>query len=174
MPKVGPRIALAHPATAIGIEWTCIVSIPCLLDRDFPLGGKQQAMPRRPRGQNAIHHIDAEPGILRDLLRRAHSHHIARLVGRKVLKRSFDDFPRALPRLANTEPADSIARKADFDGPQGRFLSQFEIHPALNDAEQGLAGTSFKFVIPTLPEGKGRNLLFAASVSALNRLRTEN
>src|SRR5271168_1436564 len=96
-------------------------------------------MPRRPRGQDAIHHVDSEAGVLDNLLGGAHSHHVTRFVGGKMLERGLDHFARAYPRLAHAEPADGITGKADLDSPLGRFFSQFEIHAALNDSEQGLS-----------------------------------
>ena len=61
-------------------------------------------MPRRPRGQHAIHHVDAEAGIFDDFFRRAHSHQIARLVGgqdaRASTRRSRASARAALRRSA--------------------------------------------------------------------------
>src|ERR1700683_550087 len=183
MPQVGPRVALAHPAAAIGVERPRILGVARLLDRDFSLRSKQQPMPRSPRGQDAIHHIHAELGVLGDLLGRAHSHQIARLVSRKVLQRSLDHFASALPRFANAKPADRIAGKANLDRPLSRFLSQFQIHPALNNAEKGLSAVisgqwsvvsvlssslSFLVVIPSLL------LVIPSEARNPGLLRTEN
>src|ERR1700691_1385755 len=138
MSQICPRITLAHPAAAIGIERTCIRSIARLLDGDFSFRGKQQAVAGGARGQDAIHHIDAQTGVFNDLLGRAYSHHIARLVGGKVFERGCDDLAGAFAGLADAEASDGIARKANFDGALGGFLCEREIHPALDDAEQGL------------------------------------
>ena len=60
----------------------------------------------------------------------------------------FDDLAGDLPRLADAQPADRIAGKADLDGALGRFLAKIEIHPALHDAEKGsweaLSSKSFR------------------------------
>ncbi len=95
-------------------------------------------MARRPRRQDTIHHIDAEPGVLNDLLRRAHAHQIARLVGGKVLEGSFNNFAGTLPGLTDAKPANSVAGEPDLNSPLGGFFAKFQIHAALNDAEEGL------------------------------------
>src|ERR1700683_1054546 len=94
------------------VERSLILSVARLLDRNFSLGSEKEAMTRRTSGQNAIHHIDAQAGVLDDLFGRAHSHDVPRLVARKVLERGFDDLAGPLPRLADAGPARGIARKA--------------------------------------------------------------
>src|SRR5271167_3502254 len=138
MPQVCPRVAPAYTAAAIGVERPRILSIASLLDRDLSLGSKQQPMPRRPRGQHAIHHVDAEAGVLHDLVGCANAHHVARLIGGKVLEGSFDHFAGALARLPGAESTDGIAGEADLDSAFGGFFSEVEIHAALDDAEEGL------------------------------------
>src|SRR5260370_37058413 len=95
-------------------------------------------MTRGAGGKDAIHHIDAELGVLDNFLRSAHAHHVTRLVLRKMSKRGLDNFAGALARLADTKPADGIAGKADLDGAFGGFFSEGEVHAALDYAEEGL------------------------------------
>src|SRR6266436_2787208 len=95
-------------------------------------------MTRGAGGKDAIHHVDSEEGVFDNFLRRAHAHHVAGLVCGKVLEGGFDDFAGALARLADAETADSIAGEANLDGAFGGFLSQFQVHAALDDSEEGL------------------------------------
>src|SRR6266478_1826418 len=95
-------------------------------------------MARGPRRQDAIHHIDAEAGVLDNFLRRADAHYVAGLVGGKMFQRGFDEFAGAVARLADAETADGIAGEANLDGAFGGFFSQFQVHTALDDAEEGL------------------------------------
>src|ERR1700686_2787251 len=106
MPQISSRVALAYPAPTIWIERGVVPRIARLFDRDLSLGCKQQSVPRRSRGQDAIHHIDAEIGVFNDLLRRAHSHEVTRLVGGGMFNRGFDNFASERPRFAHAEPAD--------------------------------------------------------------------
>src|SRR5580704_4851580 len=132
MTQVGSRVALADPAAAIRIEWARVLGVARLLDGDFSLRSKEKAMARRACGQDAIHHIYAEPGIFDDLFGCAHSHHIARLVSGKVLEGSFDDLAGALAGFADAQSSDGIAGEADFDSSFGGLFSKIQIHAALD------------------------------------------
>src|SRR5437764_12350223 len=90
------------------------------------------------RGQHAIHHIEAEAGVLDDLFRSSDSHQITRLVGGKILQRGFDHLAGERTGLADAETSDSVAGEADVDGAESRFAAQFEIHTALDDAKERL------------------------------------
>jgi hypothetical protein len=79
--KIGPRVALAHPTAAVGVNRRWILGVARLLNRDFPFRGKQEPVPRRAGRKDAIHHVDAQAGVLDNLFGSAHSHQITRLVG---------------------------------------------------------------------------------------------
>src|ERR1700728_2413614 len=138
MSQIGPRITLAYPAAAIGVERTGILSIARLLDRDFSFRGEQQAMSRRARGKDAIHHIDAETRVFDNFFGRAHSHHVAWLIGGEILECGFDELARALARFADAQASDGITGKSDFNSPLGGFFSESQVHSALDDAEERL------------------------------------
>jgi hypothetical protein len=87
MAQVGPRITPADAAIAGGIERAVVLRVPCLLDRHFAFGRKQQSMAGGARRQHAIHHVDARLRILRNLFGSADPHQITRLAGGKMLKR---------------------------------------------------------------------------------------
>src|SRR5208337_5668613 len=59
VPQIGPRVAGANLAPAVGIEWAFVPGESRVLDRQAPLGGEQQTMTRRPRRQYAVHHVHA-------------------------------------------------------------------------------------------------------------------
>src|ERR1019366_3066009 len=116
-----------------------------------------------PRGEHAIHHVNARLRVLRDLFGSTDPHQIARLVGRKMLQRRFDDLARKLARLAHAKPPDSITRKPDVQGARGRFAPQLTVHPPLHNAKQSLRLSlplAFRIVILTLSLSKGKDLLF--------------
>ena len=95
-------------------------------------------MARGARGENTIHHIYAEAGVFDDFLGSAHAHQVARLVGGEMLEHRLDHLAGQLPGLSDTETADGVAGKIDFDRSFGGFSSQRAIHAALNYAEKGL------------------------------------
>src|ERR1700690_1921617 len=164
MTQISPRIPLTDKARASRIERPRVLRIASLLDRNPPLRRKQQPMPSRPRGQNAVHHIDAHARIKRNLLWSPPPHQVPRLVFRKVLERRFDNLPSKLPRLTNAKSANRISRKPNLHRPQSRLPPQFAIHPSLHNPEQSLRLPShvlLRFVI--LSEAKDMLLLRADS-----------
>ena len=87
-------------------------------------------MTRRAGGQNAIHHVDAEAGVLDDFFGRAHTHHVPRFVSGKVFERRFDDLASALSGLADAEPANGVAGEVHFDEAFGGFAALLSIFSA--------------------------------------------
>src|SRR5262249_45694924 len=86
MAQIGPRIASAHAAGAARIERPVIARVARLFDRHLAFGSIKKTMPGAAGGQDAVHHVDAQPGVLRDLLRSAHAHEIAWLVCGEMLE----------------------------------------------------------------------------------------
>src|SRR5881398_1096278 len=76
MPKISSRVPGTNTAAAVRIEWASVSSVACLLDRHFSFRRKQQTMPRRPSGQNTIHHVDTKIGVFDNLFRCTHTHKI--------------------------------------------------------------------------------------------------
>ena len=133
--QIGPGVALTDPAGAVGVERAGILGITRLLDRNLAFGGKKQPVARCAGGEDAIHHVDAQAGVLDNFLGSAHTHEIARLIFGKVLQGGLDDLTGQFAWLAHAEAADGIAGETDFDGAFGRLFSKGAVHAALDDAK---------------------------------------
>src|SRR5437667_705437 len=138
MPKISSRVPGTNTAAAVRIEWASVSSVACLLDRNFSFRRKQQTMPRRPSGQNTIHHVDTKIGVFDNLFRCTHTHKIAGGLGGEMLNGGFDNLTCKFARLTDTKPANCVSGKSDLDCSLGRFFSQPEVHPALHDSEERL------------------------------------
>jgi len=68
MPQIRPRISPAHRARALRIDWPLILRIPRILDQHSAFARVQASVPRRTRRQHAIHHVDSERHVVRQLL----------------------------------------------------------------------------------------------------------
>src|SRR5438876_7424787 len=139
MPKISSRVPGTNTAAAVRIEWASVSSVACLLDRNFSFRRKQQTMPRRPSGQNTIHHVDTKIGVFDNLFRCTHTHKIAGGLGGEMLNGGFDNLTCKFARLTDTKPANCVSGKSDLDCSLGRFFSQPEVHPALHDSEERLS-----------------------------------
>src|SRR5437867_5914704 len=135
MPKISSRVPGTHTAAALRIEWAFISSVAGLLDRNFSFRRKQQAVPRRPRRQDTIHHVDTKIGILDNLFRCTHAHKIARILGGEVLNGGFDNLTCKLARLTDTKPANCVSRKSDLDRAFSGLFPKRGIDPALHDSK---------------------------------------
>src|SRR5947208_3027439 len=138
MPKISSRVPGTNTAAAVRIEWASVSSVACLLDRNFSFRRKQQTMPRRPSGQNTIHHVDTKIGVFDNLFRCTHTHKIAGGLGGEMLNGGFDNLTCKFARLTDTKPANCVSGKSDLDCSLGRFFSQHWIHPALHDSKESL------------------------------------
>src|SRR5437016_14578150 len=138
MPKISSRVPGTNTAAAVRIEWASVSSVACLLDRNFSFRRKQQTMPRRPSGQNTIHHVDTKIGVFDNLFRCTHTHKIAGGLGGEMLNGGFDNLTCKFARLTDTKPANCVSGKSDLDCSLGRFFSQHWIHPALHDSKERL------------------------------------
>src|SRR5215469_6391198 len=91
--------------------------------------------------QHAVHHIHTLGHVVHDLLRSPHPHQVTRLGLWEVSNCGIHHLVGHGARLADTESADRVARELDLYRPLGRLPPQVGIHPALNDAEEGLRRT---------------------------------
>src|SRR5690348_16454794 len=96
-------------------------------------------MPRRPSGQNTIHHVDTEIDIFDKLFRCTDAHKIVGGLDGKMLNGGFDNFACKLARLPDAKPTNCVSWKSDLDCSLGRFLPQSWVHSALNDSKQRLS-----------------------------------
>src|SRR5205814_1707981 len=115
MPKISSRVPGTNTAAAVRIEWASVSSVACLLDRNFSFRRKQQTMPRRPSGQNTIHHVDTKIGVFDNLFRCTHTHKIAGGLGGEMLNGGFDNLTCKFARLTDTKPANCVSGKSDLD-----------------------------------------------------------
>src|SRR2546427_2101306 len=136
MPKISSRVPGTNTAAAVRIEWASVSSVACLLDRNFSFRRKQQTMPRRPSGQNTIHHVDTKIGVFDNLFRCTHTHKIAGGLGGEMLNGGFDNLTCKFAWLTDTKPANCVSGKSALDCLLGRFFSQPQVHPALHDSAE--------------------------------------
>src|SRR5207248_662197 len=92
----------------------CGFSRDYLPDRNFSFRRKQQTMPRRPSGQNTIHHVDTKIGVFDNLFRCTHTHKIAGGLGGEMLNGGFDNLTCKFARLTDTKPANCVSGKSDL------------------------------------------------------------
>ena len=84
VPQIRTRIPAANGALTFFVYGPLIVCVARILDEQASLRSEQTAMARAARGQHAIHHVYAECDVIRELLRSANPHQVARPVGRKA------------------------------------------------------------------------------------------
>jgi len=110
-------------------------------------------------GENAIHHVDTEAGVLLDFVGIADAHDVARLVFGQERQNFRDHFEGELARLANAETTDGVAVEIHFDEALGALAAKIAIHAALNDGEEGLGARSnfgLGGVAPRSPRARDR------------------
>src|SRR5262249_54019541 len=93
MPKIRTSVATANGTGTLRIDGTLVVDVAGVLDEHAALGGVEAGVAGRARGKNAIHHIDAQSGVVSDLFRAAGAPEGARPGGRE--KRGY--FRRPFP-----------------------------------------------------------------------------
>ena len=91
------------------------------------------------RGHDAIEHVDAALYGAHDVSGTAHSHQIARLVGRQHRHRAIERGEHHLLAFADGQAADRVAVEADTRQRLDAFLAQGREDAALDDAEQAVA-----------------------------------
>ena len=133
--KIRSCVAAAHAASAICIEWSLVLRITRILDKHAAFTCIDAGMARRARGQYAIHHVDPERDIIRDLFRAPHTHQISRLVFRKQRRHFRRHFAGDFVRFADGESADCISGKIDFEKLPGALSAQIRECCALHDSE---------------------------------------
>ena len=128
VPQISPRIPLADPAAAIGVQRALISGVSRLLDGHFAFRRKQQARAappawaaRSPSCQRPGRHTRRSPPAC------PHPSDNAACRPEDAAK-WLRQLHESRAGFAHTQPADRIARKPDFDGALGRFLSELQ-HP---------------------------------------------
>ena len=137
--QVGARIDAGRLVRTFLIERARIVGMARVAQVDRAATREGEPMTAVAGGQHAIEHVDAAADRFQQILRRANAHQIARLVGGQRRCDLVDNAEHDLLRLADREPADRIAGKADADEGTGALGAQRRVVAALHDAEQGAA-----------------------------------
>jgi len=109
-----------------------------VLDVEAALAGEEQSVAGSASGKNAIHHVDAEAGVLLDFVGVADAHDVARLVFGQERQDFRDHFESELARLADAEAADGVTVEVHFDEALGALAAKIAVHAALDDSEEGL------------------------------------
>jgi len=78
--QVGPGVALAGVTAAMLIERRRIVGVLSLLDPDVAPGREEETVATVSRGEDTVEHVHATVDAFQEILRRADSHKITRLV----------------------------------------------------------------------------------------------
>ena len=88
------------------------------------------------RGQHAIHHVDAEAGVLDDLFRSSDSHQVPRFLFREERRRKPGDLADRVLRLPHRHPADRVTVEAEVDQGTGGASAQVFVRSSLHDPEE--------------------------------------
>ena len=115
MPKIGASIAPADAARALRVDRILILGVTRVLDEDAALRGVKARVTRRTRGENAIHHVDAERDVLGDLFGLAHAHQITRTIVREKRGDFGGHFAGEFVRFTDGEAADGVTGEINFE-----------------------------------------------------------
>src|SRR5260370_6184831 len=135
MTKISAGVAAANAAEAVRIDGPLILSIARVLDEHAAFAGVEAGMTRGASGEDAIHHVNAERNVIRDLLGATDAHEITRAVTRQQLRYFAGHYDGDFVRLADSETPDSIAGKIEIEKLPRAFAAQVGESSALHDAE---------------------------------------
>ena len=136
MAKIRARVAPAYGATALRIRRALVFRIALGLDVQPPFACKQQSVPRRPCRQHAIHHVDAHPRVLFNLVGITNAHHVARLVFGQQRQHLGNHLQRQRARFTHAQAANRVAVKLHLHQPLRAGLAEVRIHPSLHNPKQ--------------------------------------
>src|SRR5579875_3003438 len=138
MSDVCPRERLADPTRARLVEWAEIIAISSMFEHAFARCSENRSIACDASGQYAVKHIDPAFHALKEIIRAADSHQVARLVRWQQRSGISEYLVHQWLRLADAKPSDRIARKVELDKALRRFSTHIEMLTTLHDAEQGL------------------------------------
>src|ERR1700741_545056 len=138
VPQICTRVPAADGALTFFVYGPLIVCITRVRDEQASLRGEQASMARAAGGQHAIHHVDSEAYVIRELFWFADAHQVARLVRGQARSRSLRHRARGFVRLADCESTDCVAGKIESDKGVGIFVAQPFVCAALHDSEKCL------------------------------------
>ena len=87
-------------------------------------------------GKDAVHHVDAVPHRLQDVLRRAHPHQVARPVRRQLFRGQGQQVAEHLEAFPHRQAADGQAGEVQLRGALRALAPQGRKEVALHDPEQ--------------------------------------
>src|ERR1700730_6155334 len=160
MTKIRAGVTAANAARATRIDGPLILRVTRVLDQHPAFTGVQAGVARSPRREHAIHHVDSERDVIRDLFRAAHAHEIPRAVSGQERGDFCGHFTRRFMRFTDGQAADRIAGKIEIEKLPGAFAAEIAEGCALYDAELPLG--------ETLPVGAGTRLLQRSSAVAVD------
>src|SRR5260370_29445806 len=135
MTKISAGVAAANAAEAVRIDGPLVLSIARVLDEHAACAGVEAGMTRGASGEDAIHHVNAERNVIRDLLGATDAHEITRAVTRQQRRYGGGHCDGDCVRLADSETPDSIAGKIEIEKLPRAFAAQVGESSALHDAE---------------------------------------
>ena len=115
-----------------------VMRIRRVLHHEPPRPCHRHAVARHARREYAVKHVDAVPYPREEVVGCSDAHEVARFLLGQKLCRIGEDLLHQLMRLADTQPADGIARQIELRYGGGMPCAQVAVHPALHDAEKPL------------------------------------
>src|SRR5882757_1125053 len=114
MPKIGTRVATADAALAIRIDGILIFCVTRVLNQHATLRCVKACMTRSTSRQHAIHHVNSERHVFRNLFRFADAHQISRPILRQQRSYLRRHLACDFVRLADSEAANRVTGKIDL------------------------------------------------------------
>ena len=123
----------------VGIKGAFIGAILGVLDHHTSCRGKQKAITRIARREDAVKHVDPSAHTLKQILWFANSHEITRLVRRQLSRRMRSKVIHDVPWFTNTQATYGITIEAISE--QGRYavITQGLIGAALDNSKEAPA-----------------------------------
>src|SRR6516162_3270532 len=135
MPKIRACVAAADAAGALRIDRAPVADIARVFDQDAAFARVQASVTSSPRGEHAIHHVDASSNVVGELLGPPNAHQVARARGRQERGDLGGHFAGNFVGFADGEAAYGVARKIEFEQPPRALAAQVGIRRALHDAK---------------------------------------
>src|SRR5436309_1336344 len=135
MTKISAGVAAANAAEAVRFDGPLIPAIARVLDEHAAFAGVEAGMTRGASGEDAIHHVNAERNVIRDLLGATDAHEITRVVTWQQRRNFGGHCDGDFVRLADSEATDSVAGKVEIEKLPRAFAAQVGKSSALHDAE---------------------------------------
>ena len=137
MPQISSRNGRTGHALTFRVERSLVIDVLRVLNVNLADAGEERPVARVSSRHHAIEHVDAGRDRVHQILRRAHSHQIPRLVRGQERRGEVDDVEHLLLRLPNGDAAEGDAVEVDRGDLLDASLAQIFIDAALNDSKEG-------------------------------------